>query len=98
MKRAFAFAFAALMTGPALAQQSACTSWEVMKATLAQEYHETETGGGFLNPQAVLVLLMSPGGETWTIAALGTDGQACIMSSGRDWFQRSIPSPEERPS
>ncbi|HKY87622.1 MAG TPA: hypothetical protein VJL90_12740, partial [Pseudorhodoplanes sp.] len=61
-------------------------------------YHETEVGGGFVNQNAVMVILMSPGGETWTLAALGTDGKACMVASGTDWFQRSIPNPEERGS
>jgi hypothetical protein len=79
-------------------QAAECTSWDTLKAGLARDYHEVEVGGGFISPQAVLVLLMSPGGDTWTLAALGTDGQACLVSSGKDWFQRSIPSPDERPS
>lgn len=78
--------------------QPQCAPWSEVKATLAENYHESEVGGGFLNPQAVLVILMSPGGETWTIAALGTDGNACILSSGTDWFQRSVPARDERPS
>jgi hypothetical protein len=77
---------------------SECTTWDNLKAALAKEFHEVEVGGGWINPQAVLVLLMSPGGDTWTLAALGTDGQACLVSSGKDWFQRSIPSADERPS
>jgi hypothetical protein len=79
-------------------QAAECTSWDTLKAGLARDYHEVEVGGGFISPQAVLVLLMSPGGDTWTLAALGTDGQACLVSSGKDWFQRSIPSADERPS
>jgi hypothetical protein len=75
-----------------------CSSWDTLKGYLAKEHHEVEVGGGFINPHAVMVVLMSPGGDTWTIAALGTDGQACIVSAGKDWFQRSIPSPDERPS
>jgi hypothetical protein len=78
--------------------QTQCMAWDTLKASVAKDYHEVEVGGGFISPQAVLVLLMSPGGDTWTLAALGTDGQACLVSSGKDWFQRSIPSPDERPS
>jgi hypothetical protein len=76
----------------------ACTSLDGFKTTMARDFNEVEVGGGFLNPQSVLILFMSPGGDTWTIAALGTDGQACIWAVGKDWFQRSIPSPDERPS
>jgi hypothetical protein len=75
-----------------------CTSWDTLKAGLARDFHEVEVGGGFITPSAVMVLMMSPGGDTWTIAALGTDGQACIVSAGKDWFQRSIPARDERPS
>jgi hypothetical protein len=75
-----------------------CTAWPVLKSFLAEQHHEVELGGGFISDQAVMVVLVSPGGDTWTIAALGTDGQACIVSAGKDWFQRSIPSADERPS
>jgi hypothetical protein len=78
--------------------ETSCMPWHHVKAELAEKYHEVEVGGGFINENAVMVVLMSPGGDTWTIAALGTDGQACIVSAGKDWFQRSIPSPDERPS
>jgi hypothetical protein len=77
---------------------SQCTTWDTLKAGLSRDFHEVEVGGGFITPSAVMVLMMSPGGDTWTIAALGTDGQACIVSAGKDWFQRSIPSADERPS
>jgi hypothetical protein len=87
-----------LMISPAGAAQAVCAPWDEVKEFLSEQHHETEVGGGFINPSAVMVLLMSPGGETWTIAALGTDGQACITSSGSDWFQRSIPAREESPS
>jgi hypothetical protein len=79
-------------------QATECSSWDTLKAGLARDFHEVELGGGFINENAVMVVLVSPGGDTWTIAALGTDGQACIVSAGKDWFQRSIPSADERPS
>jgi hypothetical protein len=106
MRRIDAFLYAAGIIGvgliayawPVRAADVQCSSWPVLKAGLARDFHEVEVGGGWINPQAVMVVLMSPGGDTWTIAALGTDGQACIVSAGKDWFQRSIPSPDERPS
>ena len=55
-------------------------------------------GGGIVNDKAVMIVFVSPDGATWTLAALGTDGKACLVASGVDWFQRSIPSSQERPS
>jgi hypothetical protein len=75
-----------------------CMSWPHMKAELAAKHHEVEVGGGFHTEFSIVVLLMSPGGDTWTIAALDTHNNACIVTTGRDWFQRSIPSADERPS
>lgn len=98
MRKFLAFAcLAAGWAAPAQAE-TVCVSWDTMKADLAARYHEVEVGGGFLNSQAVMVVLMSPGGSTWTIAALGTDGKACVVAAGVDWFQRSIPNPDERGS
>ena len=98
MRIASAIAVLAALAAPAYAQSPQCTTWETMKAYLASEYHEVEVGGGLVNAQAAMVILMSPGGSTWTLAALGTDGKACLVASGVDWFQRSIPSSDERGS
>jgi hypothetical protein len=92
-------AASAILFLPSIARsQPQCAPWETLKGVLSEQHHEVEFGGGLINPSAVLVLLMSPGGDTWTLAALGTDGNACIMSSGRDWFQREMTNAEERPS
>jgi hypothetical protein len=92
-------AASAILFLPSIARSApSCGPWETLKTYLGTKHHETEFGGGFINPSAVLVLLMSPGGDTWTLAALGTDGNACIMSSGRDWFQRPFLPAEETPS
>jgi hypothetical protein len=79
-------------------QAAECTSWDTLKAGLARDFHEVEMGGGFISETAVTVVLVSPGGDTWTQVVLSPDGQACIVSAGKDWFQRSIPSADERPS
>jgi hypothetical protein len=84
---------------PAIARSEGhCGPWDNLKSFLAEKHHEVEVGGGFIGPTIVTVLFMSPDGDTWSMVALGTDDQACIVQSGRDWFQRSIPSADERPS
>jgi hypothetical protein len=104
MRKIDAFFYAAGIIGVGLiayawpVQAAECELWPALKDQLAAEFHEVEQGGGFISDQAVVVVLASPGGETWSMVILRPDGYACPMAAGRDWFQRSIPSADERPS
>ena len=96
-----ASAIAVLVAGlaaPAYAQSPQCGPFKTLQTYLAETHHEVELGGGIVNDKAVMVVFVSPDGATWTLAALGTDGKACLIASGVDWFQRSIPNPDERGS
>ena len=97
MRIASAFALACI-AAPAYAQSPQCGPFTDLRTFLAKEHHEIELGGGIVNDKAVMIVFVSPDGATWTLAALGTDGKACLIASGVDWFQRSIPSSQERPS
>lgn len=99
MRIASAFAvLAAGLAAPAQAQSPQCGPFTELRTVLAKEHHEIELGGGIVNDKAVMIVFVSPDGATWTLAALGTDGKACLIASGVDWFQRSIPSSDERGS
>lgn len=87
-----------LLPSSARSQEPRCGPFAEMRAALASNYHEVEIGGGIVNPNAVMVVFVSPDGETWTIAALGTDGKACLVASGTGWFQSPVPNSKERPS
>ena len=96
-----ASAFAVLVAGlaaPAQAQSPQCGPFPELRNALAKEHHEIELGGGIVNERAVMVVFVSPDGATWTMAILGTDGKACLIAHGVDWFQRPVPSSQERPS
>lgn len=97
MRIASAFALACI-AAPAQAQSPQCGPFTELRTVLAKEHHEIELGGGIVNDRAVMVVFVAPDGATWTMAILGTDGKACMVAHGVDWFQRSIPSSEERPS
>ena len=96
-----ASAIAVLVAGlaaPAYAQSPQCGPFTDLRTVLAEKHHEVEHGGGIVNDKAVMIVFVSPDGATWTMAILGTDGKACLIAHGVDWFQRSVPSSQERPS
>lgn len=62
-----------------------CSPWPDLKALLLTKYHEAPVSGGIVNPNAVLQVLASPGGESWTAVVIGINGMACIISAGKGW-------------
>lgn len=76
---------AALIASAAAAQQPNCKPRAEMLADLKQRYGEDIIGGGISDRGLLMILLRSPLGETWSVVAMRTDGQACIVDGGTDW-------------
>lgn len=72
------------------AQQQRCAPFVQMRDSLKERYNETNSGVGIVNEKSVAVLFRSPGGETWTIALLDSNGIACAVAAGTDWSQSEI--------
>lgn len=85
-------ALAMLWPREASAQAPQCLPYGKMLEYLSTRYREKLTGLGMISPNAIVQLFASEAG-TWTILAIGRDGQACVMSSGTGWEQ--LPTPEK---
>lgn len=89
---------AVLMLSPALAAEPPaaapqCAPWATVKQDLIVKFHEVQIGGGLLNEHTLLAVFASAGGATWTTIALGSNGTACVLSTGTDWFFNAPPAP-----
>jgi hypothetical protein len=83
---------------PALAQepgqQPTCAPYAEVEAKLAAEYHETRVQQGVVGEgRAMLVILASPDGATWTALMVRHDGLACMAAAGSDWQVRHDDAP-----
>lgn len=83
---------------PAYAQQAQCGSAAEMVEKLEKEFHEIQIGGGIVGDQTIVVIYAAPDGSSWTALSMGTDGSACLIASGKDWFGGlpELPAPGER--
>jgi hypothetical protein len=59
--------------------------------TLADKYHEFPAAEGLSTTGAMVQLLTSPDGSTWTLLQVTPDGHACIVNAGRDWQEHAKP-------
>lgn len=87
-----------LMPSAARSQEQRCGTWETIKTFAAKTYGEAPLGGGLINQEQALIMLASPGGNSWTLVSLTTHGLACVLASGNDWHLAPFVNPDERQS
>lgn len=75
----------------AQAQQNGalCGDRDEIVRSLEQQFKESAQAVGVVDQNAVLEIFVSPTG-TWTIIATGTDGNACLVSSGEGWDSKTL--------
>lgn len=73
---------------PAFGQSLTCIPRETVLKNLADNFQEAPVGVGLSSTGALLELLASPDGSTWTIILSGPDGMSCPLAAGRDWQER----------
>lgn len=91
-----AAALFAAIPWPALAAAAACAPRDDILARLAEQYDERPIGVGLTSSGALMELLVSPDGRTWTIILSLPDGQSCLVTSGESWQERE-PEPQGEP-
>jgi hypothetical protein len=57
---------------------------ELLKA-LAKQYKEAPTAVGLSNTGALVEVLTSDRGSTWTILVSKPDGTSCLVAAGEEW-------------
>jgi hypothetical protein len=69
-------------TERASAQGVLCFERDGLLKGLTQKYGEVAIGGGLLGNGAAMVILSAPDGKSFSIIALTTSGQACLLATG----------------
>lgn len=98
LKRAFGFGSthvryagaAMLISGLAIsaaadAASPACGPRDQLLGELAKQYHEAPVALGLDNSGALIVVLASDDGGTWTIVVNRPNGTSCLVASGEEW-------------
>lgn len=86
-----------LLASPVLAQQPpACAPAGDLLRHLEGAYGERPAGRGLSNRGALVLLVRSADGATWTLLALLPDGMACLIDGGEDW--QAVAAPAGDPS
>ncbi len=75
-------AAAILIAAPANADQAPCAPYEMIAATLGNEYSEAPVATMLSNEGVALVLFASADGSTYTLLAVSPNGAACVASLG----------------
>ncbi len=65
--------------------QTACTDYKSLSKELLSHDQQPVSAGITAGGKAAFTVFASPTGSTWTMVAVGTSGQACIISAGQNW-------------
>ena len=85
MRNLFAVLLLCLSAVDARAQPT-CGARDVLLKALAKDFQEQPIGIGLSSNGAVLELLASPEGTTWTLMATQPSGSTCLIGSGEAWI------------
>lgn len=81
------------IAAPAWGQERTCKALDQMKAHLASEYREVETGGGISDDGTIVLLFQSRQDSTFTVVKVTPRKLACVVDFGTSWQTRSDPAP-----
>ncbi len=84
MKAVALAAFAAFACTPVMAQ-TVCAPRSAVLEQFAQRHKERPVSRALAANGAVLEVLVSQDGSTWTLIATGPNGVSCLAASGTDW-------------
>jgi hypothetical protein len=82
-----ALLFAAALSVPvtAMAAPTNCGPRNELLKALAKKYSEAPTAVGLSNSGALVEVLTSDRGATWTILVSKPDGTSCLVAAGEEW-------------
>ena len=70
-------------------EQVHCAPFAAMAKEL-EKHKEVQLAGGIVNDENAVIVFGTPTGSTWTLVAVSTNGNACIIGSGTGWFQSDL--------
>ena len=82
-----------MLASPAAAQ-SQCNFHDKALEHLAKKYQETPVAAGMANSGALVEILTTSDGGTWSIIVTRPDGWACLVAAGEGWRTINNPQPE----
>ena len=88
-----ALAAAFFVSGPALAQPQ-CAPRDALLEELESAYGEVPAGLGVIHDGALLEIVMTPDGATWSMVLTSPGGISCLVATGEGWRWRG-PRQEE---
>ena len=96
MYRAFAVICLILMVTPAHAANSACSTRDQVISQLNEKYKEAPTAVGLANNGALVEVLTTGDGSTWTLVVSMPNGATCLLAAGQDWQVLVTTPPDPR--
>ena len=83
---------ALVMSGSsAVASEPLCNKRTVVLKTLEKDYGEKPTAFGITENGAMVQLVTSKDGKTWTLVIHNPKGVSCLMAAGETWKPRQEP-------
>ena len=80
------------VSGPAPAQPQ-CQPRDILLERLERSYGEVPAGSGVIHDGALLEIVMTPDGATWSMVVTSPGGISCLVATGEAW--RAVePEPE----
>ena len=71
-----------------------CIPWKILKDRLAATHGESVVSSGRINERSAVIVMASPGGDTFTVIVVDARGLACPIAAGRGWEPGSLPDAE----
>jgi len=83
--RGIVFAAAVAIPATAVAAPAPCGQRKDLLAQLVERYHEAPVAVGLANNGALVEVLTSDDGSTWTILITRANGISCLVAAGESW-------------
>lgn len=80
-------AAALALSSSAVAADLVCAQREALLGSLSKEFREAPKELGLANNGALVELLTSRDGSTWTMLMTRPDGTACVIAAGEAWAE-----------
>jgi len=85
MFRAIGLSLALLLTASSAAAEIPCNNRDKILDWLGDRYKEAPVAAGINSKGALLEVLTSEDGTTWTILLTSPNGTSCIVETGQAW-------------
>ncbi len=89
MFKAILLSLALVLAGSTALAQVSCNQRDKIVDWLAHKYKEAPVAAGINNKGALIEVLSSEDGNTWTILLTAPNGTSCIVETGQAWQSKT---------